>query len=170
MHFNYVRTFFRFHLPFSFNVFLPIGESNPGHPAYAVGIPQSSFVIMRLYSFHSSLPSVACHLPFSQPSPNVRLPVAVHCLHSNGARQCRQPETPSSTLLGVTTHDWRRPITVFLRQHCGSLRLAAFSKRSPSGRRPLSGIHARQVFRNPTKPEFPAALFSQPFRQTPSNL
>ena len=162
MHFNYVRTFFRFLLPFSFNVFLPPGESNPGHPAYAVGIPQSSFVIMRLYSSHSSLPSVACPLPSSQPSPNVRLPVAVHCLQSNGAPQRRQPGNSivnaswrHDSRLATTHHGFPPPT---LRSSSFGSLLQTFAFRSPStvwNPRTTSFSEPYKT-RVPSRPLFPA--------------
>ena len=65
MQFNFVRTF-SFPCLHSFSMFLFPGESNPDHTAYAVGIPHSSFVIMRFYYLQSSLPFVACPLPSSQ--------------------------------------------------------------------------------------------------------
>ena len=135
MQFNSARTFsfLCFH---SFSMFLLLGESNPGHPAYDVGIPQSSFVIMRLYSSHSSLPSVACPLPSSQPSPNGRLPVAVHCLGSNGAPQRRQPGSSivnaswrHDSRLATTHHNFPPPP---LRSSSFRSLLQTFAFRSPS--------------------------------------
>ena len=132
-----------------FNVLLP-GESNPGHTAYAVGIPQSSESIIhtRLYLL----------LPVISPPRSVAILKAT-----------------SSTLPGVTTPHQSFPPPA-LRSY---LRFAAFSKRSPSGGRPPSGIQWRTTSFCPhlKKPESlpavfsaPAALFSQPLRQTPSNI
>ena len=61
--------------------------------------------------------------------------------------------------------------TVFLRQH----RDPNFvSQPSPNVRLPMAIYRLESThdkfFRNPTKPKFPAALFSQPLRQPPSNL
>ena len=113
-----------------FNVLLP-GESNPGHTAYAVGIPQSSFVIMRAI-IHTR--------------PYLLLPVL------SPPRSVANLKAPSSTLLGVTTphHSFPPPAL--------SAASAVWEPRTTS------------FFRNPTKPKFPAALFSQPLRPNPSNL
>ena len=80
MQFNSVRTF-SFLCLHSFSMFLLPGESNPGHTAYAVGIPQSSFVIMRFYYSHKIHPTYYCilifvHRPLTFCLPSPSLPVA----------------------------------------------------------------------------------------------
>ena len=109
-----------------FNVLLP-GESNPGHTAYAVGIPQSSESIIHT-------------------RPYLLLPVL------SPPRSVANLKSPLSTFLGVTTphHSFPPPA---LRSN---LRFEAFSKRPPSGGHLPYGIHARQVFSEPYKTQVPS--------------
>ena len=93
MHFNFVRTL-SFPCLRSFQCFTPRGVEPRSH-SLCCWHPAE----FREYYSHSSLPFVACPLHSSQPSPNVRLPVAVHCLQSNGAPQVF-PE-PSKTRVPI---------------------------------------------------------------------